>query len=126
MTKRQRQRLATLLPDGVPKFVRCYDNGGTTADRYDVVFTGRYRHKTGGEFWVLGMSGAPFHPQGVGMHAGYTPAQLGGGQWHIDRPKSSHLGRRIKFSDLPVDCQRAALGTYLNLWDLEVTGHAVL
>lgn len=45
-----------LLPGGVPKYIRCYDNGGKTCDRYTVVFTGRYRHKTGGSFLYVGMS----------------------------------------------------------------------
>jgi hypothetical protein len=88
-----------------------YDNKGETVDRYTVVFTGRYSHKTGGSFWYLGMNSAPFHPQGFGQHgeSKYSP---------IDRPKYSHLGKLIKFTDLPDDCQRCAINTYKELWDL--------
>ena len=31
------QRKENLLPQGTPRYVRCYDNGGETADRYTVV-----------------------------------------------------------------------------------------
>jgi hypothetical protein len=110
VSAQSKAREARLLPAGVPRYVHVYDNGGATADRYTVVFTGRYREKTGGEFWYLGMSGAPFHPQGVGMH-GSSPRQ-------VDYPTHSHLGRRIKWADLPADCQACALRTYVDLWDL--------
>ena len=114
MTKRQTKRLAVLLPGGVPKMIRCYDNGnrpdGGTCDRYTIVFTGRYRHLTGGEFLYLAASGEPFHPQGFGQH-GFSRSQ-------IDRPKYSHLGTPIKFVDLPADVQRFVLGDYLELWSL--------
>jgi hypothetical protein len=60
------------MPNGIPRYVRCYDNGGETFDRFTVVFSGRYRHLTGGEFWHVGMSEHPFHPQGFGQHGGHT------------------------------------------------------
>lgn len=56
MTKKQKARYASLMPGGVPKMVRCCDNGGGTLDRYTVIFTGRYKQGTGGAFWYLGMS----------------------------------------------------------------------
>lgn len=49
-------RMKALMPDGVPRYIRCYDNGGVTADRYTVCFTGRYRHKSLGEYLYLTMS----------------------------------------------------------------------
>ena len=99
-----------LLPDGKPRYIRCYDNGGESVDRYTVVFTGRYRHKTGGVFWHLGMSSYPYHPQGVGTH--------GESRDQIDRPRYSHLGKRIVFDALPKDCQNLVLDNYCALWDL--------
>lgn len=63
---------------GAPKLVRCYDNGGQSADRFTVVFTGRYRKKTGGDFMYLGLSANPYHPMGFGQH-GFSSIQ-------IDRP----------------------------------------
>ena len=59
-------RVRRLMPDGVPRYVRCYDNGGS-GDRYTVVYTGNYRGR-GGMCRYVGMSALPFHPQGVGMH----------------------------------------------------------
>ena len=108
--KRQAERKASLVPNGKPKMVRCYDNGGKSMDRYTVVFTGRYTHKTNRSFWYVGMSGSPFHPQGIGMHgeSEYTP---------IDKPTYSHLGKKIKFEDLTEDCQKCVMETYLYLWD---------
>ena len=105
-------RTDRLLPGGQPRYVRCYDNGGETADRYTVVFTGRYRGKTGGECLYIGASAAPFHPQGIGQH-GSAPNM-------IDRPSYGHLGRRVAFAKLPADVQRMVLSTYRDLWDLKV------
>ena len=110
MNKRQTLRLQSLLPAGMPRKIRVYDNCGETADRYTVVFTGNYRAKTGGVFWYLGMSGAPFHPQGIGCSGEHDR--------QIDRPTYSHIGKRVKWDTLPSDCQRAVLNTYCDLWDL--------
>lgn len=110
MTKTQLARRERLLPDGQPRYVHVYDNGGESIDRYTVVFTGRYTQKTGGEHWYLGMSGAPFHPQGMGQH--------GESQKQIDWPSYGHLGKKIPFEKLPADCQQCALQTYCYLWDL--------
>jgi len=33
-------RVSSLIPKGVPKNIRVYDNGGKTADRYIIVFSG--------------------------------------------------------------------------------------
>lgn len=89
--------------------VRCYDNGGETADRYTVVFTGRYRHKTRGSYLYLGMSARPTHPQGFGQH--------GESNEPIDRPRYAHLGTRIEFHNLPAECQAVASATYNDLWN---------
>lgn len=102
----------------LPKWVRCYDNGGETCDRYTVVYSG---HRDGYSRGTS-MSGAPFHPQGVCQYFEYDKADLWrmGQQWGIDRPKYSHLGKKIKFTDLPTDCQRAVLQDYAELWNLKL------
>ena len=125
----KQKRFESLMPlvDGnrIPKWIRCYDNGGMegnqknretgdkmgTLDRYTVVFTGSYTHNTGRSSWYVGMNAAPFHPQGIGMHG---ESQKG----PIDRPSYGHLGKKIKFNDLPEDCQRMVIDTYIRLWDL--------
>ena len=71
--------------------IKCYDNGGETADRYTVVFLDEPEPGKPGIFACLGMGETPLHPQGVCMSG---IAQLG-----------RHLGRVIKFTDLPKDCQ---------------------
>lgn len=103
-------RTERFFKNGIPKYVRCYDNGGETADRYTVVYTGRYRHMTGGEFLYIAMSGYPTHPQGIGQH--------GGSRNLIDRPKYAHLGKKISFDALPEDCQRVVLFDYRELWNI--------
>src|SRR5947209_2655405 len=118
LTKKQQGRLARLLPGGVPRYVRIYDNGGASADRYTVVFSGnnpRWEHPYmpgWGRFSypVLGISDAPFWPQGVCLHSSYPRL--------VDRPKYGHLGKKIKWSDLNADCQRAVLRDYLDFWEL--------
>lgn len=107
MTKQQRQE--SLLPNGIPRYIRVYDNP-EVGDRYTVVFTGNYR-KVDREFHYLGMSAHPFHPQGIGQH-GETNGQP------CDRPSYGHLGKKISWQDLPEDCQKCALSTYRDIWDL--------
>ncbi len=112
---KKEERKNRLIPNGVPRYIRCYDNGGSekengTVDRYTVVYTGNYRGKTKHWFDYVGMSGAPFHPQGIGMH-GQSEFQP------VDRPSYGHLGKKIKFSDLPKDCQTLVMQDYLYFWD---------
>lgn len=98
--------MTSIKDDGTPRYVRVYDNGGETCDRYTVVFTGR--RGLGGRMY-LGMSEKPYHPQGFCQHGeSNTP---------LDRPRYAFLGKRIKFSDLPQDCQCVALDTYKELWN---------
>jgi hypothetical protein len=114
-----RERVKNLLPNGTPRYVRVYDNGGTSADRYAVIFSGKYTHKTAKQHWLLGMSENPFWPQGVCLHSQY-PYQCDAlnGKWPPAVGKRCHLGTRISFSDLPSDCQKVTMKDYCYLWDL--------
>lgn len=115
------KRNEALMPGGIPRYVRCYDNGGETADRYTVVFTGRYTHKTGRKHWYVGMSALPFHPQGVGMH-GESDRQIDTREGSYGGPaigKKCHLGTRVKFEELPHDCRKLVLQDYGYLWDID-------
>jgi hypothetical protein len=117
MTKAQ--RLQSLLPNGEPKYIRCYDNGGDTADRYTVVFTGRYRKTIRDQFQYVGMSEHPFHPQGVGMH-GESDSQIDVNKsgWPPAMGRKNHLGKRIPFTELPEDCRKLVLRDYKEIWNL--------
>lgn len=109
------------MPDGIPRWIRCYDNGGETIDRFTVVFTGRYRHLTGGETVVLGMSESPYY--GFCQHSSYGPGQVvegnKRGQWPPAIGRTGNLGKRISFVDLPDDCQEIVRKDYIDLWDIE-------
>jgi len=111
---RERRKRA-LLPNGEPRYVRCYDNGASkdpTFDCYTIVFT-RKKNGTGprSEFLYLGASEHPFHPQGFGQH--------GSSQTQIDYPTYGHLGKKVKFSVLPPDVQRFVRSTYCDLWEIQ-------
>jgi len=110
MTLKAQYRQKTLLPNGIPKWVRCYDNQGETIDRYTVVYTGNYSGRNGFCQYVS-MNCSPFHPQGFGQH--------GESDHVIDKPRYSHLGKRIKFVDLPEDCQKLVMQDYLEIWHLQ-------
>lgn len=70
--------------------IRCYDNGGKTTDRYCVIYMDQ---PEGGKcFMSVCMNSEPFHPQGIGQHGAAMPGR--------------HLGKRIKFEELPEDCQK--------------------
>ena len=108
-------RKERLVPEGVPRYVRCYDAGDHLADMYTVVFTGvRGRHS------YVGMSAHPFHPQGVCSH----------GENQLDRAidtfrgwppamgRKCHLGKRIPYVELPPDCKKLVMSDYEELWRL--------
>lgn len=126
MTTRQRARRQRLIPGGIPRYVRCYDNGGKTADRYTVCFTGRAAKMSGAgimpDQWpLLAMSGSPFHPQGVGMHShtNFRPADVVGGAWGGPAiGRRCRLGKRIPFRQLPADCRKLVLQDYKEIWGL--------
>ncbi len=132
-------RHARFMPGNVPRYVRIYDNGGTDApggscDRYSAIFVGRAarmgeRNDGRPYAWpYLAMSGAPFHPQGIGQHGEtkWQPADTirpngkGEGDGYRSAPaigRKCHLGTRIPFSALPADCQRAVLQDYRAIWN---------
>ena len=112
-TKKQQDRYNQICPNNIPKWIRCYDNGGKTADRYTVVFTKKpiFVLANGSKgFGYLGMSSYPFHPQGIGTR-GESPNQP------IDRPSYGHLGKKILFENLPEDCKKLTITDYLYLWN---------
>ena len=76
-------------PRGISK-VRIYDAGDASWDRYTAVYLGLPEHRMG-LYSARGMSEHPYHPQGFG-------------QWTTAMP-GRHLGKRIPFAALPVDCQ---------------------
>ena len=110
------ERLARLMPNGEPRWIRCYDNGGETADRYTVLFVG----KRGGD--GLSMSRDPFCPLGIGLHfefKSYDPPDRVGNSWGgVPMGRRCRLGVRIPFSALPDDCRRAVVDDYRVIWGL--------
>lgn len=134
MTKSQKDRRARLMPGGIPRYVRCYDNGGESADRYTVVFSGRGGvnrpvDRTAPHQWrsycYRAMSERPYHPQGVGMwgeHESQPVDTLGekpGWHWPPAVGRKCHLGTRIRFQDLPEDCRKLVLRDYREIWRIE-------
>lgn len=90
------------MPNGVPRWIRVFDNGGKTADRYTVIYTRPQDFGQRGYTVGIGMSENPCHPQGVGMHFEYEN--------HVYNGRSG--GKRISFLDLPAACQRVVVDDY--------------
>lgn len=83
--------------EGAPAPVlACYDSGPNKGfDRYTVLYGAPlWTPDCGHEIPYVRMSEHPFHPQGFGQH---------GEMRSCDR---SRLGKKIKFLDLPPDCQK--------------------
>ncbi len=82
--------------EGAPKtLLAVYDNGGKTADRYtalygEPIWIAKYQRP--GLLPCRSMSADPFHPQGVGMFG--------------ECERGPHLGRKVRFADLPLAVQR--------------------
>lgn len=116
MTPKQ-ARHERLMPGGIPRYIRVYDEP-TTADRYTVVFTGRYAGRPVGGCDYVGMSADPFHPCGFGQHGESRTVIDAPGGWPPAMGRKCHLGKRIPFTDLPAPCQQLVLTDYRGLWDL--------
>lgn len=102
-----RNRTYRLIKDGAPRYIKCFDNGDKSFDRYTVIYTGHYKGRSLGITECVGMSERPFHPQGFGQH------------FELQNTTSyKHLGKRIKFTQLPPDCQKLAWQDYKENWDL--------
>jgi hypothetical protein len=112
MSKRDKQaeRVARLMPGGIPRYVRVYDNGGKTMDRYTIVFTGRYPKDELGTYFMRHCSTNPYHPQGVGISDTWRPPF--GFKWSV-------FGKRVKdLSTLPIRVRESLLEDYCELWNL--------
>ena len=122
------EREQKLMPGGVPRWFRAYDNRGATADRYTYVLTGKCGHG-----FYRGCSEHPFHPQGFGISDsnGYgsgpnwrgcpidTDTRRGAPAWPpaIGR-KHPFLGWRVGWGDLPPDVQHSLVQDYRAIWGL--------
>jgi hypothetical protein len=73
------------------KDIKIYDNGGATFDRFTVVFMNTL-NPINKLYDALAMNETPFHPMGF-----Y--------QWDMAKC-GRHLGKLIKFEQLPLDCQK--------------------
>jgi hypothetical protein len=105
MSTKKEDRKNSLMPGGIPRYVRCY-NQSASADQYTVIFT-KKRLQEQGDFMYLGMSANPYDSQGICQHG-----------FMIDAKVYSHLGKKIGFSDLPNDCREIIIKEYIELWDL--------
>lgn len=116
MSVSRKARVNSLMPNGIPKYIRVYDFGENEVDRYTVVYTGNYRGQ--GYFQHVGMSASPFNPQGVCQH-GESPTQIDViDGWPPKVGRKNHLGKRITFNDLPNDCQQVVMDDYMSIWNL--------
>lgn len=125
--KKLAKRIATLIPSGIPRYVRCYETTKEVADRFTVCFTGKAAAAGSHEYPYLAMGETPFHPQGFCQYgtSQYQPCDT----MHPikkgwNRPPAvgrnhPNLGKRINFQNLPKDCQTAVLNDYRTIWDIE-------
>lgn len=91
-----------------PRYVRCYDDQ-SSKDRYTVVFARDKEHT------YIAMSADPLHPDGKYCSNNHTNA--------IDDPSHVHLGKKILFADLPLDCQWVVIRDYCDRWNLDLITH---
>lgn len=93
----QPKRSSARWLEGAPRAVlACYDSGPNRGfDRYTVLYGAPiWTADMGRNVPYVGMSAAPFHPQGFGQH-GEMPSY-----------NRAALGKKIRFLDLPPDCQK--------------------
>jgi hypothetical protein len=106
-----KDRYKSLVPDGTPRYLRCYTNEGTddeTLDCITVVFTKKRVGSTKqrlGDFMYIATSST-----GAGFYQHDFSETL------IDRPNGKHLGKKIGFTDLTADLQSLIMQEYLDFW----------
>ena len=84
----------------IDNIISIYDSNGKSADRYTAVVPfDASKECNGSKCIYFGFDAYPNHPLGFG--------QSGESNTFIHRPKSSHLGKRIMFNELPLDAQKA-------------------
>lgn len=88
-------RVASVAPEDTNLPVSCWDNGGSTADRYTIIFTNQPEDQAKATFAAVGASDDVTSPQGFYQH---TIAQPG-----------RHLGKRIGFTQLPEALQKRVM-----------------
>ena len=118
LTKAQTARIERLLPSGKPRYIRCYDNGGKTADRYTIIYTGNYnnigkpvRDFKAPIYYSAGMSHNPTNPQGVC----FLEESFGS---PLDKPSYKRLGKKITYEMLPGDVKKVILKQYKDIWGI--------
>ena len=93
MMKKKSRRKCEIV-DG--QRISCWFNRNCL-DAYTVVFLDT--EDEDGRAMFVGMSAAPFHPQGVGMHGEMEVCRV------AYKGRGGVFDRRIAFKDLPADCQ---------------------
>lgn len=98
------ERRERLMPGGIPRYIRIWDNTDEFPhDGITVVFT-----KKG----IRGHDGTYFFYVSMNKHGDYYHGEL------HQKHQGKHLGKRIKFTDLPEACQKVVISDYEELWDL--------
>ena len=82
--------------------IEMWDNGGETIDRYTIAISGLQEIDGEPYTYFMGASDSPFHPQGFGQHGHEIPTW----KHKAHRGGFRHLGKRVKFYELPPDVQR--------------------
>lgn len=86
----------------MPRRIYVYDSGPALYDRYTVTFPG-----VKGAFPYLGITEGGSYNHGDHDN-------------RIDVPAYSHLGKKIKFADLPTCVQKVILWDYADWWELPI------
>lgn len=103
------KRLRKRLSSDRNRLIRVYDKSNV-ADRYTVVYLKREEMDKRPFFYrYVGMDNNPLHPQGFCQHGDFR-IPLDRSPVGIPRiGHANHMGRRIRFTDLPAQCQMVVL-----------------
>jgi hypothetical protein len=111
-------RAARFMPNGIPRYVRCYRDDAYDWDKWCVVFTGRAAKEKGypgypDEWPTVGLSG---HSGSKGQPADTIPEDGKGYIWPPAMGRKGRLGVRVPFTDLPASLRAVALEDYREIW----------
>lgn len=105
LSKKQAQRVRSLMPGGIPRHIRCYRSRNLDSMPYTIVLSKAHCFALRGYSWFISVT------EGGGVSHGEHQGQ-------IDWPSYAHLGRRVHFLDLPEAVRRAVVSEYVECWAL--------
>lgn len=120
MSKNKRSRKEKLMPGGIPRHIRVYDDGPESTLRYTIVYTGKEVHDACGVYPYIILNELDGETPDVEVNHSHKgiPLDMSGCTSVTRMGRKGFLGKRITFDDLPEQCQEIVVDHYCDHLDI--------